>query len=865
MTSSTDLQLLQRAIEQSQPVNQAYNTNHANIVNSARVRPFSIPRRPVPVKAGGAAEQPTSFSAVSSRNAQSDAPSAGQDYDGNLPIPTPRLPEPVAASQPKQHSQETYIHPTPIPTTCTMAPAPLTENTTIPEGSSKSPESQNALPTLPGFDSPKAVQTFPPPPPLSPRPAYQSSERTLQSRSVPHPLTSGIPPNPGPIFSNIPSSPAYSMAWNHLPTAPSSSSTLRTDRLLKYLNKETAKKAYNSSKEFLAKTNEKLEKVINPLMPVLAMINPNIATIYQVQQQLSQSQQSQQNGSGIDSLAAMLSVQAAAALAGQYSGGLGDFGVMTTALNQPNISSLYSGEKNQNFPFDSTFLQDQQGIVAGDILSSLTATGLFQPSMSQECFTPPYQDILSAYTQQQQNSATEMFLSALRTGGVSDQSTNQEAISAYIQQQADASTANLMSTMSGSEGIGQSSPSQSNLDMITGFIQQQTDASTENLMSILNSTGSPGMQYMSFILQQQQLQQQTQPDAQPSLTTPFTSPPSANSVPPQNTCQPISGQQEEQAQAEAQTPIPSNPPPSTSSPLQFQSQSQPPTLPNPKTWPHHRARIFGLEHILLPPRHTNLRTPHPHLIIGDLAHLYGGGSFEIRLLYTTSQIQTAVEAIGDLTTDDCRTVLVPACVMEFGIPTGGVNVGCVVCANQTGGEDEAEEGGGRGGADKGALVMYRAIVSSPYGHGVAVSLYVPVKHIAVASKVAATMLSSIRWIDRSVLCKSVSSQLMGTWRSYSHMSLNGGHDSVAEMKELCFMADGQYTYDRACQAIGDDRRNGGSESGSNHISGSFELYDYEKGTVHLVLAKTDKDSVEVRAVELRGNVMVINAKEYFRV
>jgi hypothetical protein len=96
-------------------------------------------------------------------------------------------------------------------------------------------------------------------PPRTPRPAFSLPLTTAAS---------GISaPSPSPPFHSAQSTARRLSAWSK-------------EAADKYWNKETAKKAYKNSKEFLIKTNDKLGKVIDPLMPVLAVANPEVAAAF---------------------------------------------------------------------------------------------------------------------------------------------------------------------------------------------------------------------------------------------------------------------------------------------------------------------------------------------------------------------------------------------------------------------------------------------------------------------------------------------------------------------------------------------------------------------------------------------------------
>ncbi|KAK8016557.1 hypothetical protein PG993_014746 [Apiospora rasikravindrae] len=345
--------------------------------------------------------------------------------------------------------------------------------------------------------------------------------------------------------------PSFGLSMNG-PTIPLISSRPNKSfrRMSKYINKESAKKAYKTGLEYAAKTGEWVDRMAQPAMPLLAATHPDIAAACQLQQALrpgtmQQQQQQQQLGaagaSGSSSsstgLAAVGGLAAAGlagyamlqAVSGDDSVGMTDsnsgFDTFTQMLagatqqqTQPDMSTILQGATAGQQPdFVSAILQQQQqsSDTTSPLLGILAGGGAqgFQPDSSQQIMdaiqqqsAASTQTLLSAMqnypssTQGQQEFASQM-LNSLIQQQQQQQPQAQANILAAIQQQQAVSTQALLSAMQGTSMNGQGYGSQA----FASILQQQQQQQAANAQSMLSS-----------LQQQQQPQTQNQPTQQAS-------------------------------------------------------------------------------------------------------------------------------------------------------------------------------------------------------------------------------------------------------------------------------------------------------------------------------------------------------------
>ncbi|KAK8132981.1 hypothetical protein PG999_001154 [Apiospora kogelbergensis] len=321
-------------------------------------------------------------------------------------------------------------------------------------------------------------------------------------------------------------------------------------RVSRYVNKESAKKAYKSSVDFLAKTGKQLDKYAQPAMPFLAATNPDIAAAYSLHQALRPGlQQQQQGGSatlpGGANAAASSSGGSGTGLA--VAGGLAAAGLADYALFQGlGGDGGFTGLTDSNSGFDASsllasFAQQQQTTADGStasLLESLQNSGQAQPDLSalfQGATGDQQQNLLSAILQQQQQQSSDTAESLLASlgGGSGAQGSVQtdpsQQMMDYIQQQSAASTQTLLSAMQNNAST-QGNPQDFASQMLSALsqqqqqqqpdltsqlmsaIQQQQAATNQALQSAMQggptATGQDYGQILASILQQQQQQQQ---------------------------------------------------------------------------------------------------------------------------------------------------------------------------------------------------------------------------------------------------------------------------------------------------------------------------------------------------------------------
>ncbi|KAK6818874.1 hypothetical protein PG987_016327 [Apiospora arundinis] len=389
-------------------------------------------------------------------------------------------------SPPQSLNRESMHIPPPPSLPPVQAPSPSPSPSTSSQPSSERPQQQQ--------QRQQSVMYFPPPPGqndgqknISPRGSSSPSSPTTVPSSSSSSSSSMIPPyNPAYATTQLPHShlqnqqqqqqnggsgntampslgptatPSFGLSMNG-PTIPLVNNYSRRPeslrRMSKYVNKESAKKAYKSSVGFLAKTGEYLDKYAQPAMPLLAATNPDIAAAYQLQQALKAgSQQQQQLVGGIPgSAAATAGAGGLAAVGGLATAGLAGYALM---------QGLGGGG---------------DGTDALSMLASLTG--------QQSTTGDPTASLLSGL----QSNQTQPDLSALLQGAAGGQ--QQDLISAMLQQQQQQSsdaTASLLAGLGGNgvQGVGQTDPSQQIMD----YIQQQSAASTQTLLSAMqNNTSS---------------------------------------------------------------------------------------------------------------------------------------------------------------------------------------------------------------------------------------------------------------------------------------------------------------------------------------------------------------------------------------
>ncbi|KAK8074637.1 hypothetical protein PG997_009300 [Apiospora hydei] len=303
-----------------------------------------------------------------------------------------------------------------------------------------------------------------------------------------------------------------SMTGPTIPLINSRPSNSSFRRMSKYINKESAKKAYKTGLEYATKTGEWVDRMAQPAMPLLAATNPDIAAAYQLQQALRPGTMQQQqlgaagpggSNSGSSTGLAAVGGLAAAGLAGyamlQAVGGDGsmDAGRYTTAADAARSDCTVSrGRPGQQPDLVSAILQQQQQQQYSDATPSLLGT--LVGGGAQGVQTDPSQQIIDVI-QQQSAASTQALFSAMQNSPSSAQGQQDfgtQLLNALSQQQ-------------------QQQP-QAQADLMAAIQQQQT-ASTQALLSAMQGASTNGQSYgaqaLASILQQQQ-QQQQQPTQQ---------------------------------------------------------------------------------------------------------------------------------------------------------------------------------------------------------------------------------------------------------------------------------------------------------------------------------------------------------------
>ncbi|KAI1854247.1 hypothetical protein JX266_001388 [Neoarthrinium moseri] len=782
------------AAEQAQPLSQGNPQIHGPTPMSPGAGQ-AIRRRPVSVARQQATNQTSLPSPISPQSGIS-SPLNGFGKTSQYFPPQPSS-EALGVAQVPQYQPQSNPYPPPPPLGSINPSAQLYQQPQSHTVYSPPPIVQNGLPTPPPSTASNSQPYFPPP---TPQPAAVPSYNPGQVMQSPYPVynpaqmdrsTFQMPGYPPP--SSTSTAGAGSLPANVASPIRSSSKRLSTwskEAATKYWNKETAKKAYKNSVDFLVKTNDKLDKVVQPMMPVLAVTNPDLASAIQV----SQAMQNAQNAQNVQNVANGTPNQAG--------GGLNTMGHLAAALIQS------SGDDSEN-----------SGTGANPLLAAL-----------EQSANNPYGG--GADTNALMAALTQSTNGNTYANGSTDPNTL--LISSLIQQQSNAATASLLANMNNNAQSDQA-------QLIAAIIQQQQEQSAATAAAMMAATGSPNPAYNTATAQ-------ADSRAMPGANTFYNG---TNPSIPREATVPLHSPQQSGPQGLAQQPPPTSSPISSTS---LPPQAQPVVIPTntaAAAWVHYQAAMFGLGDIYLPPDH-GISDAGYNCLVGDLTDL--SGHFEIRLLYTASQVLKDVATTQDLTKDGDTTVLEPCAVADFGIPTGGVSLTCGISMN------EAE-------ADGAMPAMYKAIVQSPYGHGLAVSFFMPVQQLPAAKVVARFMLSSIKWIDRSTVSKSVAGQLVGKWRFEDEPLLIEleDADSNAETKELVFTADGRYFYDRK-GGVDQQQQDRDGAYDPDHTRGQFEAYEYAAGgCVHLVLVEERTGSVEVQAVELSEGVMVVKEKRYLRV
>ncbi|KAK6189557.1 hypothetical protein LQW54_013148 [Pestalotiopsis sp. IQ-011] len=283
---------------------------------------------------------------------------------------------------------------------------------------------------------------------------------------------------------------------------------------------------------------------------------------------------------------------------------------------------------------------------------------------------------------------------------------------------------------------------------------------------------------------------------------------------------------------------------------QFTASSGAQDIPQQNPWIRQSIPRFGLSSISLPPSSGVLQPLGHNMLDGALPDL--SGSFEMQLLYSSRQVFDEMSSMQQLRSDGEVTVLEPCAMHSFGIPCGGVSVACAVVGNAP---EDGEEGGK-------VPAVYRVVVQSPHGHGLALAYYVPAEHLHGAKTVATTMVSSIVWMDRATICDSVAGKLLGEWRWGEEaplIDLGGGFER--ESKRLTFTADGRYEY-RGSGGVATDSAQRTEDLGRK---GRFEVFEYKDGPVHLVLSDDRTSKVEVQEIALSEDIMAVNGKTYRKI
>lgn len=439
-----------------------------------------------------------------------------------------------------------------------------------------------------------------------------------------------------------------------------------------------------------------------------------------------------------------------------------------------------------------------------------------------------------------------------------------DVMASYIQEQTNTAMANFQANMANMQG-----GSNPFLDMMANMqggsnpyldIMANTQGSGNPYMDIMAAAQSgDSVQFMNALMNYQQQQQAATMANFASANTMPTESTFAGGDPGTVPTAQYEASFSADFTAEAQGPD-FTPPEQQNGPAPFNEASAEPTpqftappdaqdVPQPNPWTRQSIPRFGLSSISLPPSSGVLQPLGHNMLDGALPDL--SGSFELQLLYSSRQVFDEMSSMQQLRSDGDVTVLEPCAMHSFGIPCGGVSVACAVVGNVP----EDEEGGK-------VPAVYRVVVQSPHGHGLALAYYVPAEHLHGAKTVATTMVSSIVWLDRATICDSVAGKLLGQWRWGEEAPLiDLGDGFERESKKLTFMADGQYEY-RGSGGVATDSAQQTEDLGRK---GRFEVFEYKDGPVHLVLSDDRTSKVEVQEIALSEDIMAVNGKTYRKV
>ncbi|KAF7528616.1 hypothetical protein G7054_g10092 [Neopestalotiopsis clavispora] len=168
-----------------------------------------------------------------------------------------------------------------------------------PRSSPSSQSSPELLKSPVFFPAPEIGSLPTPPPSARPEQSYFSPPPSSAERRAPEP-TPSVPPRPSnptsttyqsgpapagprPAFSPSASSSSNGASADTSTPHPVYRSNTRRirDGLNRYINTDTARRAYSNGVELLGKTSERMGRIIDPLMPVLSVANPEFASTYQ--------------------------------------------------------------------------------------------------------------------------------------------------------------------------------------------------------------------------------------------------------------------------------------------------------------------------------------------------------------------------------------------------------------------------------------------------------------------------------------------------------------------------------------------------------------------------------------------------------
>ncbi|KAH6646941.1 hypothetical protein BKA67DRAFT_540409 [Truncatella angustata] len=344
-------------------------------------------------------------------------------------------------------------------------------------------------------------------------PLQMPASETIKERQAPqsiHHLEQRVSPRAEAPVPSLPSSPRlssdpyssprplFSTVASHNSRRLSTWSKEATDR---YWNKETARKAYKNSKEFLLKTNDVLGKVIDPLMPAIAAVHPDFATVYQAGQLVAQNSAAANGAAvpgqttaagGLNSLMPLVGALAQVAVnnTNNADGPGADASPFLAALSQstgavPSIGGLALGA-DANVAQIQSYIQQQADASTSSLL------GILQGASSQGGGVDTTAQIQS-YIQQQADASTSSLLGMLQ--GTSSQGGGVDTtsqIQSYIQQQANASTTSLLNTLAASQGASAQGGIGDTNAAVQSYIQQQSSASIASLLNNINGAqGNP--------------------------------------------------------------------------------------------------------------------------------------------------------------------------------------------------------------------------------------------------------------------------------------------------------------------------------------------------------------------------------------